>query len=174
MLKRGPLPSISASDIAREAGVSTATLYRWWDTKEALLLDAFLHRTTNEIVLASQGCPLERLRDHILQLARLLMGENGIVVARVIAAIQDNPVLRNEFQQRLFSPRSLETGAVVKEAIRKGQLPPGTDVNDFLDSIVGPMLCRLLIRHERIHEQFVSAVFDRVVAGTKASLRQRK
>jgi AcrR family transcriptional regulator len=174
MLKRGPLPSISASDIAREAGVSTATLYRWWDTKEALLLDAFLHRTANEIVLAAQGSPLERLKDYVLQMARLLMGENGIVVARVLAAILDNPVLRNEFQQRFFSPRSQETRAVVKEAIRKGQLPAGTDVNDFLDSVIGPMLGRLFVRYERINEQFAISVFDRVVAGTKASSPRRR
>jgi AcrR family transcriptional regulator len=42
-LRRFPVAAISTIHIAREAGVSTATVYRWWSTKEALLLDAFLH-----------------------------------------------------------------------------------------------------------------------------------
>jgi hypothetical protein len=34
--------------------------------------------------------------------------------------------------------------------------------------IVGPLLARLLIRHEQIDEPFVAAVFEHVVAGTTA------
>jgi len=37
-----------------------------------------------------------------------------------------------------------------------------------LDTIIGPLLTRLLIRHEQIDEEFVISVFDRVVAGTIA------
>ena len=42
MLKDKGLTAISTPALAAEAGVSTATLYRWWPTKEAIALDAFL------------------------------------------------------------------------------------------------------------------------------------
>jgi hypothetical protein len=77
-------------------------------------------------------------------------------------------VLRREFQKRIYSPRSKEAIPVVEEAIRDGQLPVGTDVNNFLDAIVGPLFIRLVLRHQRIHESFVVSVFDRVVEGTRA------
>jgi len=167
-LQSNPVAAISTIHIARQAGVSSATVYRWWSTKEALLLDAFLHKANHELFLATTGSPLERLKEYALQVGRFFTGENGIVVARLLTAIQDNAVLRKEFMERVYSPRDMEFRAIVKEAIKKRQLPAGTDVSMFLDTIVGPLFTRLLIRHEQIDEAFVASVFDRVVAGAIA------
>lgn len=167
-LQSKPIASISTVHIARKACVSTATVYRWWSTKEALLLDAFLHKTDHVLVLVPEGPPLDRLKEYVLQVGRFFTGENGIVVARLLTAIQDNAVLRKEFAERVISPRDKEFRAIVQEAIQQHQLPAGTDLAQFLDTIIGPLLTRLLIRHEQIDEQFVMSVFDRVVAGTIA------
>lgn len=167
-LQKSPVSVISTVHIAREAGVSTATVYRWWSTKEALLLDAFLHTADHEMVLKCGGPPLERLKEYILQVGRFFTGENGIVVARLITAIQDNSALRKEFLKRVYSPRDKEIRAIVSEAIKQGDLPAELKISVFLDSIVGPLLARLLFRHERIDESFVADVFEHVLAGTRA------
>ena len=163
-----PVASISLLHIARKAGVSSATVYRWWSTKEALLLDAFLNKADRALVLQEEGAPLERLREYILQVGRFFTGESGIVAARLLTAIQDNSILRKEFLERVYLPREKEFRAVVNEAIRLHQLPAAMEVSTFLDSIIGPLLARLLLHHEQIDEAFVISVFDRVVAGTLA------
>jgi AcrR family transcriptional regulator len=167
-LRRTPVSEISTVHIARQAGVSTATVYRWWSTKEALLLDAFLHTVEHQVVFQREGLPLERLKEYILQVGRFFTGANGVVTARLLTAIQDNSILRNDFLKRVYSPREKELRATVKEAIKRGDLPPELKINLFLDSIVGPLLARLLFRHERIDESYVVAVFDQVVAATRA------
>jgi len=167
-LRDRPIAAISTVHIARQAGVSTATVYRWWSTKEALLLDAFLHKANHEVVLQEKGAPLERLKEYVCQIGRFFTGENGIVVARLLTAIQDNDLLRKEFLERVCSPRDKEIRALVKEAIKRKQLPPGMEVGVFLDTVFGPLLARLLIRHEQIDEAFVLSVFDWAVAGTIA------
>jgi hypothetical protein len=86
----------------------------------------------------------------------------------LLTAIQDNPALRKEFMKRVYSPRDKEIRAIVNEAIKRGELPTDLKISVFLDSIVGPLLARLLIRHERIDESFVADVFEQVLAGTKA------
>jgi AcrR family transcriptional regulator len=167
-LQRRPVSEISTIHIARSAGVSTATVYRWWSTKEALLLDAFLHTVDHEMVLKSVGPPLERLKEYILQVGRFFTGDNGIVVARLLGAIQDNATLRKEFLERVSSPRDKEIRVIVNEAIKRGDLPAELKISVFLDSIIGPLLARLLFHHERIDESFVADVFERVLAGTRA------
>jgi AcrR family transcriptional regulator len=166
LLRTKPIAAISMICIARRAGVSKATIYRWWPTKEALLLEAFLRTIDLALILKSEGSPLLRLRDYVIQVGRFFTGEAGVVVARLLTAIQDNAILRKEFMERIYSPRNKEIRAIVKEAINRHQLPVGLEVSLFLDTIVGALLVRLLIRHERIDEQFVGAVFDHVVAGT--------
>jgi AcrR family transcriptional regulator len=168
-LKEKPLAEISTIHIAHKAAVSTATVYRWWTTKEALLLDAFLAKADPAVTLSSEGTPLNRLRNYVFQIGSFFAGESGIVVARVLTAIQDNATLRKEFIERIYSPRSKESRDLVEQAIAEGQLPAATDVGFFLDCLFGPLLTRLLIRHEPIDQSFVAAVFDQVVAGAKAA-----
>ena len=117
-------------------------------------------------MLQEKGAPLERLREYVLQVGRFFIGENGIVVARLLTAIQDNAILRKEFLERVYSPRDKEIRALVKEAIKKRQLPSGMEVSLFLDTIIGPLFARLLIRHEQIDEAFVVSVLDWAIAGT--------
>jgi AcrR family transcriptional regulator len=167
-LEDRPVASISLLHIARKAHVSSATIYRWWPTKEALLLDAFLNKADREVVLKNDGAPLERLKEYILQVGRFFTGKNGIVAVRLLTAIQDNAMLRKEFMKRVYSPREKAFRKTVQEAIEQRQLPATTEVSAFLDTIFGPLFSRLLIRHEQIDEAFVISVFDRVVAGTLA------
>ncbi len=167
-LQTHPASEISIIHIARAAGVSTATVYRWWSTKEALLLDAFLHTADHEMVLKCGGSPLERLKEYILQVGRFFTGDNGIAVARLIGAIQDSATLRKEFLRRVYSPRNKEIRAIVNEAIKRGDLPADLRITVFLDSIIGPLLARLLFRHAKIDEAFVGVVFENVIAGTTA------
>jgi AcrR family transcriptional regulator len=173
-LQTSPVSAISTVHIARKAGVSTATVYRWWSTKEALLLDAFLNKADRDVVLKAEGSPLERLKEYVLQIGRFFTGESGVVVARLLTAIQDNALLRQEFLVRVYSPRDKEIRAIVKEAIEKRQLPDGTEVAIFLDTMIGPMLTRLLIHHEQMDESFVVSVFDWVVAATIAQDQAKK
>jgi AcrR family transcriptional regulator len=162
-----PVSAISIVHIARKAGVSTATVYRWWSTKEELLLDAFLQKAEPEHSLGCEGLPLERLKEYILQVGRSFTGENGAVIARLLTAIQEDQDLRREFLRRVYSPRDKEIRTTVKEAIKRGDLPEELNIGIFLDSIFGPLLARLLFRHERIDESFVATVFEHVVAGAK-------
>jgi AcrR family transcriptional regulator len=168
-LRDQPVAEISPLHIARKAGVSTATVYRWWRTREALLLDAVMERMDRNLVLRLDGSPLERLRDYVLQMGRLFTGAKGIVTARLLAAIQDNPVLRREFLHRILTPREKELRAVVREAVVRRQLPQGLEIDSFLDSVVGPLLTRLLIRGERVDKAYVLSAFDRAVAGSWAA-----
>src|SRR5205085_6201861 len=43
LLEGTPLQQISIESIAREAGVGKATIYRWWNSKAAVVIEASLH-----------------------------------------------------------------------------------------------------------------------------------
>ncbi|MGB8261303.1 MAG: TetR-like C-terminal domain-containing protein [Terracidiphilus sp.] len=133
-----------------------------------MLLDAFLYKVDREIVLQAEGPPLERLKGWVQQMGRFFSGENGIVVTRLLAAIQDSPNLRKEFLATIYAPREKEAHAIAEEAIRRGDLPADLGIRVFFDSIVGPLLVRLFLHREEIDDSFVSAVFDQVVAGARA------
>jgi AcrR family transcriptional regulator len=165
LMKKLPINEISTQEIANKAGVSTATVYRWWPTKQALLLDAFLHVKDKQVEFPETGSPLERIRTHVVSAGKFMGGNDGRVAARIIAAIQDDDFLRKGFTEKLYLPHSTRLLRVAEEAIKAGELPPGTDAKALLDTVFGTCLVRILVRHEQVRKADVEAAFDFAVAG---------
>jgi AcrR family transcriptional regulator len=165
-MKKKKLSAITTSVLAAEAGVSTATLYRWWPTKEAIALDAFLEKIENQLPLnANIGSPLERMRDHARRSVRFLSGDTGRVCTRVIMAMQESKVLRRTFLERLYLRRRQNIFSLIDEAISAGELPAEVDGDLLFDVIYGPLYYRVLMGHQVLTEEFALQVFDAAVTG---------
>ncbi len=166
LMKKKKLSAITTSVLAAEAGVSTATLYRWWPTKEAIALDAFLEKIENQLPLnANIGSPLERMRDHARRSVRFLSGDTGRVCTRVIMAMQESKVLRRTFLERLYLRRRQNIFSLIDEAISAGELPAEVDGDLLFDVIYGPLYYRVLMGHQVLTEEFALQVFDTAVTG---------
>src|SRR5258707_12840360 len=84
LLARG-LGAVSMDAVAEQAGVSKATIYRWWPTKETLALDALFEQWNSVSATAADTGPLrEDLLSLIRPWARLVSQQP---YARVIAAL---------------------------------------------------------------------------------------
>src|SRR5579872_7517940 len=55
LLERKPLRKVTADAIARRAGVSKATIYKWWPNKTLVALDAYLAGMTERVSLPNTG-----------------------------------------------------------------------------------------------------------------------
>src|ERR1700721_4113525 len=62
LLKTKGISSVSAQEIAHGAGVSTATLYRWWNTKEEIMFDACFEHVKPAWRSKEKAFPLEGFR----------------------------------------------------------------------------------------------------------------
>ena len=162
LLRQEGFDAISTQQIAVRAGVSTATLYRWWDNKQAILLEAYLETTQYLLPARKHGTPLARLRKYTLRIAEFLKSENGSVFLRLLLAIQDDPALRKGFYQDVFLPRRAEGCTVLQEAIAAGELPE-TVVPEFLiDLLIGPQVLRALMGQD-LSARYAQRIFDSVI-----------
>lgn len=167
LLKQDGFDGVSMQQIAVEAGVSTATLYRWWDSKQAILLDAYLETTRDILPYGKHGSPLARLRKYTMRIAKFLRNDDGRVFLRLLLAIQDNPDLKKAFIEDVFLPRRAEGCAVVKEAVAAGELPDTVDPDFIINLLTAPQIVRALLSQE-LSVKSAQAIFDFVV---KTSLR---
>src|SRR5437762_13819620 len=129
LLKKRGIASVSAQELATQAGVSTATLYRWWKSKEAVLLDAVLARVKPELATPLEGSPLERLHQSVVRGAEWLRSKDSPVAVRLISDVQEDPVLRRLFLERFYLPRRAMNLDLVQQAIAAGELPRDTDAD---------------------------------------------
>src|SRR5690349_6909836 len=79
------LAATSIDAIAKHSNVSKMTIYKWWPSREALLIDAFLNQASLMLPLSGTGKPAARVRRHAAAYAEALLGEFGKVQLAVIS-----------------------------------------------------------------------------------------
>ena len=99
------MSAIAAHEIAKGAGVSTATLYRWWKTKEEIMFEACLEHLKGARTSDEDCSPSARLRDSVSSSAKWIRSEYGKVMARVFAGIQGDAELQRSYLEKFYFPR---------------------------------------------------------------------
>ena len=163
------LGRLTMDAVAATAGVSKATIYRRWASKEALVLDAWMACFTDDTIPDTGS--LERdlvsilggLRDNITK------GLLARVLPQMVAASQVNEELARAYRQFVVNRRR-RTNVVLMRAIERGELPAGTDLELAQDMLVGPLFYRTLLSGEVIDDDLVATVVQTVLAGMRAQI----
>ncbi len=159
--------------IAERAGVSKATIYRWWPTKEALALDALYYEWA---AASDPGRDTGSLKGDLLALLRRWVRRVGSrPYARVIAALieeaRTDPKFAEEYLDRLVRPRRAQATSVFTRALDRGEIRADLDIEVALDLIYGALYHRLLHGHAPLDDTFVAQVVEMAVDGLHATAR---
>ncbi len=166
LLDRG-LSGVSMDAVAERAGVSKATIYRWWPTKETLALDALFSEWAAATPTARDT---GSLRGDLLALLRpwaRLAGSRpyGRVIAGLISQAQADPGFAAQYRARFVEPRRGQAREVFRRAIERGEIPADTKIEVALDMLYGPLYHRLLHGHAPLSDRFVRDVVDTAMDG---------
>jgi rhodanese-related sulfurtransferase len=167
LLLQSGLDSVGMDAIAMRAGVSKATIYRWWPTKESLALDAIYHEWT---AAHPESAGSGSLRVDLYSLLRpwiRLLNEKPYapVVATILAKVQTDARFAEEYRTRLIGRRRELARVIMQRAIESGEIAAGTNVELALDLLYGPVYHRLLHGHAPLDEAFLRGVVETVVYG---------
>jgi AcrR family transcriptional regulator len=161
------LHAMSIEKVAERAGVSKATIYRWWASKELLALDALSTewagpmRTVERDTGTLRGDLLARFRPWLRQLNEKPFGR---VIAGLVAEAQANPEFAALYREHLVNPRRDATRPLLLRAIDRGEIAADTDLEVTLDLLYGPIYHRLLHGHAPLNDRFAQQVVDTVIA----------
>ena len=169
LLQERGLDQVSMDAVAERAGVSKATIYRWWPTKETLALDALYAQWTAAAPVppntgSLRGDLIELLRPWI-RLVRT--GSHARVIAALLAKVQSDPSFAAEYRRHVTEPRRDQAREVFDRAAGRGEISPDTDIEVALDLIYGPLYLRLLQGHAPLTDDFVRAAVDLALSGIR-------
>jgi AcrR family transcriptional regulator len=157
---------VSMDAVAERAGVSKATIYRWWPSKERLTLEALLE-------WASAGSPPRdtgSLRDDLLALVRPWVHDIGRrqfarVIAAMISEAQTDPGFAAHYHRHYLEPRREPMHAAFARAIDRGEARAGLDIDVALDLVYGSLYHRLLQGYAPLSDHFAQQVVDLALDG---------
>ncbi|MFC9625260.1 TetR/AcrR family transcriptional regulator [Streptomyces sp. NPDC056930] len=168
-------PGTTVEAIAARAGVGKQTIYRWWPSKAAVLLEAFValgDRAAEENGAGdAQGLPdtgdlaadlkvvlratVDELTDPAFEAPTRALAAEGIV----------DPQLGAEFVQKLLDPSLRLYVARLRTAQEAGQVRADIDPRIALELLVGPLTHRWLLRTLPLTHEYADAIVDYTLRG---------
>jgi AcrR family transcriptional regulator len=158
--------SMSIEAIAATAGVGKQTIYRWWPSKAAVVLDMWAPDIHQRIDFPDTGDVAADLKTQIK--AVMDLGNDpffGPSFRALVADSQHDEALATQLLDRIFRPRS----AACKERLRRGQeagqLAPDLDLDLAVDLLYGGFYHRYLLRIAPLSHEWVEAIVDAALTG---------
>lgn len=156
--------ALTIEGVAARAGVGKTTIYRWWPTKAALVIEAIS-------VALPIPTPTDTgdLRHDLLTTVRRVVhtfGRTpmGAVIAALAADAMSDPQLAEQFRNQIIRPRRSAVVEVFRRAAARGELQPNVDTDVLLDVYAGAVFYRVLISGEPVTdllaEQLVGLLLD--------------
>ncbi|WP_329616640.1 TetR/AcrR family transcriptional regulator [Streptomyces brevispora] len=160
--------------IAARAGVGKQTIYRWWPSKAAVLLDAFIdlgNRAAREAGEQAAGFPdtgdlaadlklvlratVDELNDPAFEAPTRALAAAGIV----------DPQLGAEFVQKLLDPGLQLYATRLRAAQEAGRVRADVDPRIALELLVGPLTHRWLLRTLPLTHTYADTVVEYALHG---------
>lgn len=166
LMLEGGLPAATVEAIAARAGVSKATIYKWWPSRGAVALEGFMASAADSWSLPESASAPEALRVLATSAVRLFRGTPAGQLMRSLAAdAQSQPEIALALRERWFGPRRAVAAEIIRAGIERGELRADIDVSTTLDLVFAPIYYRLLFSHEPMDEAFAVRSIEQVLRG---------
>jgi AcrR family transcriptional regulator len=154
---------LTMEGVAARAGVAKTTVYRRWDSKAALVIDAFLRGRPDPQVALDTGS----LRGDLLEMLRAflhMVQTRGELVQALVAEQRRHPELAETFRAAFLNQKKAAVGEVLARGVARGEIAPGADLGLLADVGAALIWFRLISGApldddlpERIVDQFFPA-----------------
>jgi AcrR family transcriptional regulator len=158
---------LTVEAVAVRAGVNKTTIYRRWPSKAELLGAALVSLRNEDPEPPDTGSLREDLR-------LLLQQSNARMATPTWRAIMQSLLLGNadpELQtilQRMRDTRPAIPPAVIERAIKRRELPKGSDPELIVSALLGPLHVRTFWKRQIVDDRFIRGLVNLVVSGAAA------
>ncbi|MEV0587460.1 TetR/AcrR family transcriptional regulator [Nonomuraea sp. NPDC050310] len=171
MAAEGGLAKVSIEGIAARAGVGKRTIYRWWPSKGAVVLDAWARRLEGQLykrLSEPRGVDFEtKLKQMIKDAWIHTVGDTLPVLSWLVGEAQHDPELGAELRKRLIEPASNLVAARIRRAQEDGEVAADIDPYRAIELVYAQLYYRLLVSGRPTDEAFLDDVAELAMRGLR-------
>jgi AcrR family transcriptional regulator len=158
---------ISIESIAERAGVHKTTVYRRWGSKPELIRQALAGAASTRIQVPDTGNVDADVRTLARAVQLILSSPEGaaITTALIVGGLS-SPEIAGLMRQ-FWAGRLEAIQGIVARAVRRDQLPAGTDPAAFMHAVSAPLYFRLLVTREPVTERDADAAAAAALAAAR-------
>ena len=150
--------------VASRARASKATLYRRWESKPSLVVDA--------MVRAKQAPSVSEHDTGSLRgdLVSTFCGSHGMahsdataLLGSVITALTSDPEFAHRFREAFIEPKVVVSQAIYTRAVERGEIPSDLDIDIIAPALAGILLHRSFVLGLVPDNETIERVIDHVI-----------
>jgi len=149
--------------VAREARASKATLYRRWETKASLVVEALARgKTAPHVEIHDTGS----LRGDLLATFCGHEGMSGAatgILGSVLTAVSTDPEFAERFREQFIAPKFEVSLGIYRRAQERGEISDDIDIDIVAPALAGILLHRAFIMGAPIDDATIERVVDHVI-----------
>ena len=151
--------------VALRARASKATLYRRWNGKVSLIIDALHHHHQN----GGPASPVDTgsLRGDLIE---SYCGSGGLTekpevaaFGAILTAIMRDPEFAAAFRRDVVAPKLAASKAMFERAVERGEIGPNVDIDLLAPALAGIVMHRLILVGEAPTRDIVTSVIDQII-----------
>lgn len=159
------ITAITFDHVARVAGVSKTTLYKWWPSAGALALDGYFHAVEPTLAFDDTGDIRADLSRQMHSFADVMTTGPGRIIIELVGRMQTDEELGRAYRAFYSSGRRRLAAERMAKAQEIGQIRPEVDPQTVVDQLWGAVYHRLLIPDEPVTRDFIDGLLDNVLTG---------
>lgn len=136
---------LTTAAVAKRAGVSTATLYRRWRSKDDLVVGTAVNWAHDLGPGEDTGTLYGDLTALLTDKARTLDGPGGRLLHVLIGESSHNPALAQVLDDAIVQPVRDRADSLVERAVARGEIQPLPNPHILADLVVGAMVSRVFL-----------------------------
>ena len=153
LLVQTSMNDLSIEAIAKKAKVGKTTIYRWWPNKAAVAMEAFLEQPGIQNVIPTTATAGDAVARQLESLIRQLRGQNGRIIAGIIAESQSDASVLDLMYERFLKDRVGNLYNAIERGQKDGEFK-AVDLDIAVDMILGPLFLRILSGEHGIDASF--------------------
>jgi AcrR family transcriptional regulator len=156
---------LTIDEVAERAGVHKTTVYRRWPTKPELIAEAVRVHSDENVPIPDTGTVLGDLQALASEVVANIGSDGGTRRSRSIAAAAATSDELATGLHEFWVHRLGAAAPIIERAIARGELPPDSDANLIIETLVGPIWLRVLLTGEPIDDDLAERVALLVATG---------
>jgi len=166
LLEQG-LRKMTIDKVAEQAGVSKATIYRWWSDKVQLSMEAFVYHVQIEGTIMNTGNVVDDYIDWFGKLHRFYISPEGRVLAQIMAESQSRQEMLHPFQDQLREMMYAKCMLIWNRGIERGELDETIDAKMVIELLHSPSSYRMLSNQPPLDDELTAEMIRLLFRGIK-------
>ena len=142
-----PAAEVTMAAIAAEAGSGKQTLYRWWPSPYAILLEAAVEMGRSRVPMPDKGNLRDDLRAFVTSTFAGARDAQTVGLLRVLAAEAQRDADASSMLREFTDRRRDSLRAVFERGLRRGELDAGSNIDLLIDQVFGVLWYRILFQN---------------------------